>query len=417
MAKHKARRRRVSQDEKVKKHRRKKWLYWSVVLMEIIVLAALSVVAYGVYTVSGVEQTTLDIVDLEAYQDTGDYTNIALFGLDSREGELEGGVQSDCIMIASINNSTYEVNLVSVYRDTLLLQSDGTYEKANSAYNMGGPAEAIALLNRNFDLDIEKYISVNFNALADVIDALGGIELELTEEEVYWTNYYCVETAQVVGRETTELEGEGMHLLDGVQAVSFARIRYTSGDDFKRTHRQRLVLEKVAEKAQEADFLTLNQIVNAVFPQISTNLTTKNLLGMAANITKYQLGEMSGFPFEVTACDEVIDHEGSYVAPVGLAQNVIELHKFLFNDSAYEPSENVQNISDNIIYLTGIDPNIYEDILDVSYSTEEGTDSSMEDNAVDITGDDIADSMGDDIAGDDIVDSMGDDIAGDSTEY
>ena len=118
-----------------------------------------------------------------AYKDTGPYTNIALFGLDSRNDELEGGVQSDSIMIASINNETSEVKLISVYRDTLLKQKDGTYEKANSAYNVGGPEDAISMLNRNFDLDIKNYISVNFSALIKAIDALGGIELDMTEEE------------------------------------------------------------------------------------------------------------------------------------------------------------------------------------------------------------------------------------------
>lgn len=122
-------------------------------------------------------------------------------------------------MVASINNKTNEIKLVSVYRDTLMKVTSEKYGKANSAYNSGGPTDAIALLNRNLDLDIEKYISVNFNALADVVDALGGIEIDMTEEEVYWTNGYCTETSKVVGRETAELSGAGVHKLDGVHAV------------------------------------------------------------------------------------------------------------------------------------------------------------------------------------------------------
>ena len=177
---------------------------------------------------------TVDTSNLEIYQDTGEFTNIALFGLDSREGELDGGVRSDSMMIASIDNKTKNVKVVSVFRDTLTQQDDGTYEKANAAYSFGGPEEAIALLNRNFDLDISKYMSVNFNALADVIDLLGGIEIDLTAEEVFWTNGYCTETSQVVGRKTTELTQPGNQLLDGIQAVSYARIRYTEGDVYKR---------------------------------------------------------------------------------------------------------------------------------------------------------------------------------------
>ena len=365
----------ASVEVKGKKPHKGKSLRRLVIILEVIVLAFLSVTAYGVYKYTMIDQTVLDTSSLEIYQDTGDFTNIALFGVDSREGELEGGIQSDCIMVASINNSTYEVNLVSVYRDTLLKQSDGTYEKANYAYTIGGPAEAIALLNRNLDLDIEKYISVNFNALADVIDALGGIEIELTEEEVYWTNGYCTETSQVVGRKTTELKGAGTHNLDGIQAVSYARIRYTEGDDFKRTERQRTVLEKVAEKAQQADFATLNRIVDAVFPQVSTNLTAANLLGMAANATKYQLGRTSGFPFEVDTSENILEHTGSYVVPVGLSENVKKLHKFLFGEEDYTPSDNVQQINNDIIYLSGIGYEYAED-FDSGDLTDTYTDDS-----------------------------------------
>lgn len=353
---------------RIRKKRRRRAV---VVLLELIILAGLSAVAYGMFKLDKMEQTTLDEKKLDIYKDTGDYTNIALFGLDSREEELEGGVQSDCMMIASINNSTGKVRLVSVYRDTLLQQADGGYGKANSAYTKGGPEEAIALMNRNLDLDIKKYISVNFNALADVIDALGGIELEMTEEEVYWTNGYCTETSKVVGRKTTVLEGAGVHKVDGIQAVSYARIRYTSGNDFKRTERQRIILDKVVQKAKKAKLSTLNKILDEVLPQVSTNLTAGNLMGIAANAMNYELGESAGFPFTIAATDKVKKHKGSYVIPVGLAENVSSLHEFLFGEENYTPSENVQKVSDEIIYLSGVDPATAKDGLDVSYRSDE----------------------------------------------
>ncbi|MEF9917541.1 MAG: LCP family protein, partial [Lachnospiraceae bacterium] len=164
-----------------KKRRRKRAL---LLTTELVILAVLGVVAFGVFKLNKLDFKNLNPKNLAVYKDTGPYTNVALFGLDSREGETEGGVQSDCIMIASINNKTDDVKIISVYRDMLSQQSDGSYEKANSAYNIGGPEEAIALLNRNLDLDIKKYISVNFNALVSVIDALGGVEIDVTEEEV-----------------------------------------------------------------------------------------------------------------------------------------------------------------------------------------------------------------------------------------
>lgn len=328
-------------------------------VMEVIILLALGAAAYAMSKLDKLEYQTLNEDDLEIYQDTGDYTNIALFGLDSREGELDGGVRSDAMMVASINNKTGNVKVVSIFRDTLTQQSDGTYEKANSAYSYGGPQEAVALLNRNFDLDIKKYMSVDFNALADVIDLLGGIELELTDEEVFWTNGYATETAKVVGRTTTELTQAGKQTLDGIQAVSYTRIRYTEGDDFKRSERQRLVLQQVVEKAKRASLPTLNKIIDQVLPQVSTNLSTSDFMGIAANAVKYQLGEMKGFPFDVTTSENVIGLEGSYVVAIGFADNVKQMHAFLFDKNTYQPSEKVQSIDSDIIYLTGIDGNDY----------------------------------------------------------
>lgn len=347
--------RRMTPEERRKLRRKRRRKRIALLTAEVIILLVLCATAYGIFKLDKLDINILDKDKLEAYRDTGPYTNIALFGLDSRDGELDGGVQSDCIMIASINNETNDVKLVSVYRDTLLQQADGTYEKANSAYNRGGPEEAISLLNRNFDLDIQNYVSVNFNALVDVIDSLGGIEIDMTQEEAFYSNGYAFETAQVVGQEMNPIKEEaGTQLLDGVHAVGYARIRYTDGNDFKRTERQRIVLQKVAEKAKKANLLTLNEIVDKVFPQISTNLTLKDMMGFAANIMDYNIVQTGGFPYQVTTDESVREHDGSYVVPIGLRSNVEQLHRELFGEEAYVPSEKVQQINDEIIYLTDI---------------------------------------------------------------
>ena len=333
------------------KRRRKRFI----VICEVVVLLVLLVVAFVMAKLNKIKGEDFDENKLLMGADLTGYTNIALFGLDSREGEINGGVQSDCIMIASINNETDDVKLVSVYRDTLLQQADETYEKANSAYNRGGPEEAISLLNRNLDLDIQNYVSVNFNALVDTIDLLGGLEVELTAEEAFWCNGYSAETAQVVGQEMIPIKEEaGVQLLDGVHAVSYARIRYTEGDDFKRAERQRFILNETAKKAKKASFSTLNKILDKVFPQISTSFSANELLGFAANALNYNIVETTGFPFQVTTSENVMNHYGSYVVPIEFKQNVIELHKLLFGEEDYEPSETVQLINDEIIYLTGV---------------------------------------------------------------
>lgn len=361
-------------------------------VVEIILLGVLGAAAYAMSKLDKLDYKTINEDNLEIYQDTGEFTNIALFGLDSREGELDGGVRSDAIMIASINNKTKEVKVVSVYRDTLTQQADGTYDKANAAYSYGGPEEAISLLNRNFDLDIKKYMSVNFNALADVIDLLGGIELELTDEEVFWTNGYCTETSRVVGRETTELTKPGKQTLDGIQAVAYARIRKTEGSDFKRTERQRLVLEQVANKAKTANISTLNKIIDQIFPQVSTNLSANDLLGMAASAVQYQIGEMSGYPFDVATPDSVIGLEGSFVVAIGAADNVKQLHEFLFGEKDYQVSDKVKEIDNDVAYLSGISGSDYETpVDDGSYMDDSGyvdngySDDGSEENYQDST--------------------------------
>ena len=182
----------------------------------------------------------------------------------------------------------------------------------------------------------------------------GGVEIDVQEEEIIYINGYSTEITKVTGVDTQPVVSTGPQTLNGVQATAYARIRYTSGDDFKRTERQRLVLQKIVEKAQQSDLATLNQIINDVLPQISTNLTAKNFLGLAANGLKYKIGEMSGFPFDVTTSENVRGLSGSYVIPIGLSDNVSQLHAFLFDKSEYPPSDQVQEINDDIEYLSGV---------------------------------------------------------------
>ena len=276
------------------------------------------------------------------------YTNVALFGLDSRENDLGKGNRSDTIMIASLNNDTKEVKLVSIYRDTVLELDDGSYNKANAAYAFGGPEGAVSLINRNLDMNIEKYVTVNFNALVDVIDAVGGLDLELTHDEVVHMNNYCVETSKVTGKsyEKIEPEVEGTYHLNGVQAVSYSRIRYTAGGDFKRAERQRLVLEKIADKVQNMSVGTVNKIIDSVFPQISTNFTLAEMIGYAKNLTKYKLGDSIGFPADNTT--DMLNEVGSVVIPDTLSSNVMEVHKFLFGNDGYTVSSTITSVENGI---------------------------------------------------------------------
>lgn len=367
----------AKREEILRKRRKRKRRRILVLVIEVIILAALSVVAYGIFKLGSLNHLSLN-VDNNGWTQEG-YTNIALFGTDSREGATENGepVRSDTIIVASLNNETKEVKLVSVYRDTMLEQEGQHYDKANVAYAQGGPEEAVNMLNRNLDLDIEDYVSVNFLAMADVVDALDGVDIELTDEEVVHMNNYCVETSEVTGKSYERIEPEvgGTYHLNGVQAVSYARIRYTAGGDFTRTERQRLLIEKVVEKAKDAGIVKINEIIDAVLPEVSTSLSASEILQMVVGVFDYTLGDSKGFPFDSATPESVPGYSGSYVVPVGLENNVIQLHEFLFPDEEYTPTEKLTSISDNIAYITGIYPEVTSDS-----TTQESGSESTEDN-------------------------------------
>ena len=293
-----------------------------------------------------------DIVVNKQAEEAGEgYTNVALFGIDSRSGELEIGTRSDCIIVASLNNKTKEIRMISVYRDTILDIKDGQLQKCNAAYSFGGPTQAINMLNKNLDLDIQDYATVDFAAIANAIDLLGGIEIDLKPEEIAPLNKFVKETARVAGKKAHTVSEAGLQQLDGVQATTYARIRSTAGGDFTRTERQRLVIEKIAEKAQQSDLATINKIIDELFPTIKTSFTATEILSYAKDFMKYKIGDSSGFPFDKTTA--TISGLGSIVIPVDLDTNVQELHKFLYDKEGYQPSSEVQAISGAIVSRVG----------------------------------------------------------------
>ena len=344
------------QAAKVRKKRKSRRRKRAVILvLEVIILALLSGTAFVMAKYDKFQTVDIKTDDIEINDgvDQEGYMTVALFGGDSREGQLEAGTHADTIIIASINNKTKEIRMASVYRDTLLQQKDGSYNKANNAYFHGGPEEAINMLNKNLDLDIENYATVDFKALSDVVDLLGGIEIELTDAEAEMLNEYVDETASVAGKEAHHLESGGTYNLDGPQAVTYARLRKLEGGDYKRTERQRLVIQKIFEKVIHTNLSTINDIINTVFPQVSTSFSLKELLSLASGMTKYKLGETTGFPIE--KADGNYEKAGSVVIPLGLTENVQELHAFLYPDeTSYEVTEVVQSISADIAYLTGV---------------------------------------------------------------
>ncbi|MBR3396247.1 MAG: LCP family protein [Lachnospiraceae bacterium] len=301
---------------------------------------------------------------------------IALVGLDTRITEDYDGENSDTMMICCINHNTRTIKLISLYRDTFLnvgedyYGSPDYYTKANEAYNLGGAAQFLSMLNLNLDLNITEYVSVEFKALATAIEMLGGIDVDLSYLEILHLNNYNIETSEACGMEYIPVElpptdetdpTTFTYHLNGSQAVSYARIRYTDGFDFRRTSRQRVVLTKLKEKAKSADMISLNNMLNAVLPLVTTNMDSAKILSMAVPILSYSMTpeDQSGFPF-VHLEDDASITGIDCVLPITLEYNVTRLHEFLLPGVEYYPSSTVLGYSDYIISMTGYDESFIE---------------------------------------------------------
>lgn len=311
-----------------------------------------------------IQETDLQEQDIvtndQAPQMTG-YTTYALFGLDHRSrNEKLNTENSDTIIIASINNDTKAVKLVSVYRDTLLNVKDDTYSKANAAYALGGPAQAVNMLNTNLDLNITDYVSIDFDALVTVVDCLGGLDIPLSYAEIVHMNNYCVETAEETGKSYTPVELPepkpedqeaivGTYHLNGVQATSYCRIRYTARLDMERTERQRRVIQMIVDKAKKAGLSTIFDIMDQVFPMVKTSVSKTEILKLIPAMIGYCIDETTGFPQDY----KFATVKGSVIVPTTLDSNVLKLHQFLYGNTNYTPTQDVLNKSAQIAAIVG----------------------------------------------------------------
>lgn len=328
-----------------------------VVIVAVLIIGMIFVKNLGLYNQVGLNNDNVNTNDLneETLASFSGYTTIALFGLDNREfGELDTGL-SDVIMIVSINNDTKDIKLVSVYRDTYLdvgPEGDSSFNKANSAYAFGGPERAVSMLNKNLDLDIDSYVTFDFYAVAEAVDIMGGITVEITDEaELEELNRVIEETDWYLDRESPTLDSIGEHTLDGVQAVSYARIRKLEGGDYKRAQRQRIIFSKMVEKAKSSNLKTLNKLIKTIMPDIQSDLSEADMISMARVMVGYDMEDSRGFPFERTT--RTLPSAGSSVIPCDLKTNVGELHEYLYEVEDYEPSETVKKYSEIITERSG----------------------------------------------------------------
>ena len=234
----------------------------------------------------------------------------------------------------------------------------GRYDKANSAYANGSTKQLLQMLNKNMDLNIHDIIVVDFSSVAKLVDDLGGIDVWMTFEEVTHMNNYCQETSKVTGLDYTPIEPEEMpreYHLNGVQAVSYARIRYTAGNDMKRTQRQRVVIQKVVEKAKKNGLDAVQGMINDVLPMCKTSFSIAEIIKLARQAFSFDIEKTAGFPFEHIEKTVYVGSKAlDAVVPVTLETNVQELHEFLFDDEDYECSATVKEYSNDISVLSGL---------------------------------------------------------------
>ena len=273
-------------------------------------------------------------VSSEAAENLSNFRNNAIFGIDSREDTYSKGNRSDCIIIASINNTTKEVKLISVYRDTYVQIEGHGLDKITHAYSYGEAPLAIKTLNTNLDLNITEFVTVNFDAVKDIIDNIGGISMNITSEEV----------SHIPG-----ISKAGTYNLTGEQALAYARIRHATGGDYKRTERMRDVLTAVANKVKTFNVSQLNKFIDFVLPKIYTNITAADIFSLMPSATSFKITDSIGWPYETKG----ITLDRWYGVPITLESNVTRLHQEVFEESDYTPSDTVKQISDSIAQKTG----------------------------------------------------------------
>ncbi len=280
------------------------------------------------------------------------YRNIALLGIDSRADDYGLGNRSDCIIIASINQSTNDVKLVSVYRDTYLqLVENGTkkLDKVTHAYSYGGAQNTLLALNTNLDLNIKEYVTVNFDAVILAVDTLGGVSINIDSQELKYINSYIDALINSSGKSSKHITTTGTQVLDGVQAVAYSRIRYTDGGDYKRTERMRTVIEAMVNKAKTLGIGKLTSFVNTILPKISTNMSSSDILSLVPTLVKIKFSNSLGWPYTTKG----ITFDRWYGIPTTLESNVVKLHKEIFEEEDYVIPEEIKNISDQIVTKTG----------------------------------------------------------------
>ncbi len=333
-------------------------IFLIILLVLVIIIVGLGVAGYtfvngkiGKMQKENIDTTAVGINE-ETKQELKGYRNIALLGIDSRADDYGLGNRSDCMMIASINQETNEIKLISVYRDTYVyVMENGTkrLDKITHAYSYGGAQNTLKSLNEAMDLNITEFVTVNFDAVIAAVDSLGGVYIDIDESEIKYVNDYIDATSESSRVKSSHITHSGRQKLDGVQAVSYTRVRYTAGGDYKRTERMRTVVEAMLSKAKTLNVGQLNSFADTILPKIRTNISTSEIWGLIPKLASFKVTESIGWPYDTKG----ITLDRWYGVPVTLQSNVERLHKEAFEQEDYEASDTVKEMSAAIVKKTG----------------------------------------------------------------
>lgn len=333
-------------------------IFLIILLVLVIIIVGLGVAGYtfvngkiGKMQKENIDTTAVGINE-ETKQELKGYRNIALLGIDSRADDYGLGNRSDCMMIASINQETNEIKLISVYRDTYVyVMENGTkrLDKITHAYSYGGAQNTLKSLNEAMDLNITEFVTVNFDAVIAAVDSLGGVYIDIDESEIKYVNDYIDATSESSRVKSSHITHSGRQKLDGVQAVSYTRVRYTTGGDYKRTERMRTVVEAMLSKAKTLNVGQLNSFADTILPKIRTNISTSEIWGLIPKLASFKVTESIGWPYDTKG----ITLDRWYGVPVTLKSNVERLHKEAFEQEDYEASDTVKEMSAAIVKKTG----------------------------------------------------------------
>lgn len=294
-------------------------------------------------------------ISAKAAEDLKGYRNIAILGTDGRADESYDVSRTDAIIVLSFKKSNGDLRMISVMRDSYMkfayFDGEMILDKVTHANVYGGAVNTCAALNRTLDLNIEEYVMFNWKAVSDAVDALGGITINVKENEISDMNRWGPETADNVGGTYTKIEKAGKQTLDGVQATTYCRIRKSSGGDSSRTGRYKKVVVATMKKALTQPW-KLQELSDNVFPNIRTNMTQGDILSLLPLAVRMDMQNSISWPKEYYA--GLLSDGISYVVPITLESEVKRLHKKAFDQEKYQLSDTAAQINEEIIYSTGI---------------------------------------------------------------